>query len=95
MTDNRHVRENMRFRCAKCGAACRWGEPCVLCGSTETAGERAYNSRPADNLRVGHGQVCTAKGEPHKCHCQGGKTHPCNCYESPRIVTPNMLTKGR
>ena len=82
MTANRHIRENMRLRCAKCGAPARWAEPCVLCGSGFT--ERSYVGKPlpAPRLRVAHGHVCTAEDEPHPCHCGGGVTHPCNCYEN-------------
>lgn len=83
-TQPTYPRATWRTRCGKCGAPGRWGEPCVLCGSVDVASNthrERYDDSP--KLRVGHGQICTAEGEPHKCHCQGGQTHPCNCYDSP------------
>jgi hypothetical protein len=79
-----------RFRCGKCGAPGRWGEACIMCGATYTEGEvragEAVGAHYYDlpfKLRVNHGSTCTAEGEPHRCHCGGGVTHPCNCYDSP------------
>jgi hypothetical protein len=74
-----------RTTCGKCGAIGRWGEACIMCGSVYTSTEHDGYTDPRliARLRVAHGQTCTAEGEPHKCHCHGGKTHPCNCYESP------------
>ena len=90
MTENRHIRENQRTRCGKCGAPGRWGEACIMCGAVYTSGATrqptvqptAYILATIPRLRVAHGSTCTAEGEPHKCHCGGGVTHPCNCYEN-------------
>ena len=84
MTRSTGARLMQRARCYKCGLPNRWGEACVMCGDVRTqsgALRPLYDLAP--KLRVGHGHVCTAEGEPHKCHCGGGVTHPCNCYESP------------
>lgn len=93
MTRGRGIRAAQRLKCGKCGAPTRWGEVCVMCGAAYTSSEAASRSAPGafhyydvampEKLRVGHGHICTAEGEPHKCHCGGGVTHPCNCYESP------------
>ena len=92
MTKTRYIRAQQRLRCGKCGAPTCWGEVCVMCGAAYTRGEaeqrelptswRYYDVAMPEKLRVGHGSICTAEGEPHKCHCGGGVTHPCNCYES-------------
>lgn len=93
MTKTTYKRAMQRLRCGKCGAPTRWGEACVMCGAAYTSGEAEQRESPTswrhhdvpmpEKLRVGHGQTCTAEGEPHKCHCGGGVMHPCNCYESP------------
>jgi len=88
MTRSTGARAAQRIRCGKCGSPGRWGEACVLCGATYTESEKGWGEPlyPA-TMRVAHGTICTAEGEPHRCHCHGGKTHPCNCYESPGRIT--------
>lgn len=92
MTKTRGIRAATRLKCGKCGYPTRWGEVCTVCGAAYTSGEAAQRESPTsyryydvaapERLRVAHGSTCTAEGEPHKCHCHGGRTHPCNCYES-------------
>jgi len=84
MTRSRGVRVLQRPRCGKCGAPGRWGETCVLCGANYTESQKFHDeyANPSPALRTAHGQVCSFGGEPHRCHCGGGKAHPCNCYLS-------------
>jgi hypothetical protein len=100
MTKPTGSRAAYRTTCGKCGAIGRWGEACIMCGATYTATEH-YGSGAVHvyeyvtDLRVGHGKTCTAEGEPHKCHCGGGVSHPCNCYESPAVPSPYYRSAAR
>ena len=83
------------IECAMCHAPHRWGDYCangcdkgLLYSSGERVALRARNARLLrEPMRFGHGSTC-CEGEPHRCHCQGGKTHPCRCYESPADLRP-------